>query len=91
MPRSERGTGFDRPLPAKGGVGGEKGEVRELKGTTAHLYMPEIEVGVACGGGATRAGGRRRRELVGGVLRWHWAARVESVSTGVSVGCSWEG
>ena len=28
--------------------------------------MPEIEVGVACGGGATRAGGRRRRELVGG-------------------------
>ena len=26
-----------------------------------------------------------------GVLRWHWAARVESVSTGVSVGCSWEG
>ena len=28
--------------------------------------MPEIEVGVACGGGATRAGGRRRRELVDG-------------------------
>ena len=37
MPRSERGAGFDRPLPAKGGVGGEKGEVRELEGTTAHL------------------------------------------------------
>ena len=28
--------------------------------------MPKIEVGVACGGGATRAGGRRRRELVDG-------------------------
>ena len=31
------------------------------------------------------------KALVGGVLRWHWAAMVESVSTGGSVGCSWEG
>ena len=69
MPRSERGAGFDRPLPAKGGVGGEKGEVRELEGTTAHLQMPEIEVGVAYGGGATRAGGRRRRRTAEAALR----------------------
>jgi len=34
---SEQGRGVDRPQPAKGGVGGEKGEVRELEGTTAHL------------------------------------------------------
>ena len=37
MPRSERGAGFDRPLPVKGGVGGEKGVVRKLEGTTEHL------------------------------------------------------
>ena len=69
MPRSERGAGFHRPLPAKGGVGGEKGVVRELEGTTEHLYMPEIEVGVAWGGGATRAGGRRRRRTAEAALR----------------------
>ena len=37
MPMSERGAGFDWPLPVKGGVDGEKGEVRELEGTTTHL------------------------------------------------------
>ena len=29
--------------------------------------MPGIKVGVGCSGGATRAGGRRQRELIGWV------------------------
>jgi len=33
--------------------------------------MPEIEVGVACGGGATRAGGRRWRRMAEAAL-WRW-------------------
>ena len=39
----------------------------EVHRTRAHLSMPGIEVRVGCSGSATRAGGRRRRELDGEV------------------------
>ena len=36
-PGQRDGAAVDRRFPGEGGVGGEKGEVRELEGTTAHL------------------------------------------------------
>ena len=39
----------------------------EVHRTRAHLSMPGIEVREGCSGSATRAGGRRRRELDGEV------------------------
>ena len=53
--------------PARGVTGGEGGGVWEVHRTRVHLSMPGIEVGVGCSGSATRAGGRRRRELDGEV------------------------
>ena len=66
-PWSERRHGVDRPKPARGVTGGEGGGVWEVHRTRVHLSMPSIEVGVGCSGSATRAGGRRRRELDGEV------------------------
>ena len=63
-------SGFDRPNPGEGVVGGEGKEASELHQVKAHLLMLGIGVGVSCSGGATQAGGsavevqRRRGSLV---------------------------
>jgi len=63
-------SGFDRPNPGEGVVGGEGKEASELHQVKAHLLMLGIGVGVSCSGGATQAGGsaaevqRRRGFLV---------------------------
>jgi len=63
-------SGFDRPNPGEGVVGGEGTEAWELHQVKAHLLVLGIEAGVSCSGGATQVGGsaaevqRRRGSLV---------------------------
>ena len=74
---SERGAGFDRPLPAKGGVGGEKGEVRGFTGARRTGRCPKSRSGwpvvaarreQAVGGGGNSSAG-----CSGGTGRRGWS------------------
>jgi hypothetical protein len=60
------GAGFDRPNPATVITGSEGGGAWKLHQVCPHLQMPGIEVGVACSGGTTRAGGLAAEENGGG-------------------------
>ena len=80
-----------RRIPATPVTGGE-GDVGELKEETEpHPLVPVARRERVGGGRAAVDSETAAKALVGGVLRWHWAAMVEMVSTGRSVGCSWEG
>jgi hypothetical protein len=58
--------GFDRPNPATVIAGGEGGGAWKHHQVLTHLQTPGIGVGVACSGGATRAGGSVAEENGGG-------------------------
>jgi hypothetical protein len=64
------GQGLDRPNPATVIAGGEGGGAGKHHQVLAHLWLSGLGVAVACSGGATRAGGRRRRRTAEAALRW---------------------
>jgi hypothetical protein len=77
--------------PAKGGVGGEGDLGEKEEEAEPHPWVPVVRRERVGGGRAAMDSETAAKALVCGVLRWHWAAMVESVSTGRSVGFSWEG
>ena len=90
-PWSERRHGVDRPKPARGVTGGEGDLGEKEEEAEPHPWVPVARRERVEGERAAVDSETAAKALVGGVLRWHWAAMVEMVSTGRSVGCSWEG
>ena len=91
LAESEGGTALTGQNPAKGGVGSEGDLGEKEEEAEPHPWVPVARWERVGGGRAVVDSETAVKALIGGVLRWHCTAMVESVSTGRSVGCSWEG